>query len=400
MTEASSQSSSQPGKILVCEDESLVAVDLQRTLEEYGFHVAGVADNGPDALTIAKHTRPDLAIMDIGLRGGMNGIEVASSLRRSYDIPCVFLTSNTDADVFSAAKSTDPYGFLTKPIDADLLRRTLDLAFNLRQKEQTLKAEVKANAEQVDVLMQRFPVAYDEEGRNFFGSMLRIAGGISHHLNNMLFVVQGNLEWLSSCKTVAQYEKRYINAALNTCERAADFIKKLGWASGRGKFEVKVASVTDIINQAIAELKPNLQCTVDLSGQDYKVFVEERMIIEAVKALILNADEASTRGQTIEINLFEIDADQFHAPDREKTMRCVAIEIKDNGKGFSAKMAESLVEPFVSSHTLDRFGLGLSVARGVCFAHDGWLTVSSSEGMGATARMFLPLGDDRSQVDA
>ena len=203
-------------KILLCEDETILAIDLKAMLEQHGYEVVGLADNGADALAIAEHQPMDIALMDIELNGAMNGIEVANSLRNTYDIPSIFLTGRTDMETFLAAKTTNPYGFLTKPVDIAQLNRTIELALQQHAKEKILRAEAQANAAQIDILMQHFPVAYDEEGRNFFGSMVRIAGGTSHHLNNMLFAIQGNLEWLTACATVGGFEKRYIQAALDS----------------------------------------------------------------------------------------------------------------------------------------------------------------------------------------
>jgi DNA-binding response OmpR family regulator len=212
-------------KILLCEDETILAIDLKAMLEQYGYKVVGVVDNGADALAIAGHQPIDIALIDIELNGAMNGIEVANSLRNTYDIPSIFLTGRTDMETFLAAKTTNPYGFLTKPVDIAQLDRTIELALQQHAKEKTLRAEAQANAMQVDILMQHFPVTYDEEGRNFFGSMVRIAGGTSHHLNNMLFAIQGNLEWLTACSTVGGFEKRYIQAALDACTAAANLLK-------------------------------------------------------------------------------------------------------------------------------------------------------------------------------
>jgi len=162
---------------------------------------------------------------------------------------------------------------------------------------------------------------------------------------------------------------------------------------------LKISSILDLVNRSLVELKKELDFEIEVSGVDYPIFVEERMVMEAIKALVRNASEASDRHQKIEINVFSVNADQFSSKTEKPTEKCVAIEVKDIGKGFSPKMAGSVVEPFVTTHDIGRFGLGLSVARGVCFAHGGWLTISSAENMGTTARMFLPVSNGEQQID-
>lgn len=387
------------GKILLCEDDGLIALELQSDLEACGYEVTGVAGNGADAIVLAKTMQPDIALMDIGLQGAMSGIEVASWLRRSYDIPSIFLTGHTDSETFSAAKSTDPYGFLIKPVDPDHLRRTIDLAIQLHTRERALRTELRANLEQVDHLLKTFPSTREEDGgRGSFGAIVRIAGGSSHHLNNMLFAVQGNLEWLAACPTVGSHEKRYIAAALEACSRAGGLIKKLSWTAGQGKFQMKIISADEILTRAVEDLKWELRCDVVVRSGDYKLLVGEEMVIEAVRGLIRNASEASAPGQKIYVTASRVSAADLPArPDGINERDCICIEVKDEGKGIPSSFLGSAVEPFVTSHDLvERVGLGLSVARGVCFAHDGWFTVSSVEGTGTTVQMFLPLAVEAS----
>ena len=101
--------------ILIVEDESITALDLKFTLEEVGYNVIDITDNGQDAINIAAETSPDLTIMDINLKGEMNGIEAAKKLSE-LNLPVIFLTAYTDDDTFNKIiNDLSVYGFISKP---------------------------------------------------------------------------------------------------------------------------------------------------------------------------------------------------------------------------------------------------------------------------------------------
>jgi CheY-like chemotaxis protein len=100
--------------ILVIEDEALLASCIKDILEESGFSVA-VASSGPEALSLAFIDPPDLALVDIWLKGPMDGIEVACSLREQLGVPPIFLSGTADPHILECARLAQPAGFLHKP---------------------------------------------------------------------------------------------------------------------------------------------------------------------------------------------------------------------------------------------------------------------------------------------
>jgi len=125
--------------ILVVEDESIVALDLQQQLNRMGYAVPALAASSQDALRKAAEIRPDLVLMDIRLRGHIDGIEVADKLREMLDVPPVYLTAYTDQPTLARARTTDPFGYIVKPFDEATLRRTIEMALHRRQKERQMK---------------------------------------------------------------------------------------------------------------------------------------------------------------------------------------------------------------------------------------------------------------------
>ena len=106
--------SKQP-KVLVAEDDALIAMSLHQVLSLFGFEVVGVAATVADALCLAQNTRPDLAIFDIQLRGTRDGIEGAALIRNILDIPVVFLTAQGDEQTRARADALHPAAYLRKP---------------------------------------------------------------------------------------------------------------------------------------------------------------------------------------------------------------------------------------------------------------------------------------------
>lgn len=115
-------------KILIVEDEALLAMDLAQSLEDLGYVVTGTAFTGTDAVKEALESRPDLILMDINLPGELDGIAAYSRIREQIDVPVVYLTGYSEKDILERAKKTEPYGYLGKPISLSELRSTLDTA--------------------------------------------------------------------------------------------------------------------------------------------------------------------------------------------------------------------------------------------------------------------------------
>lgn len=121
------------GRILIVEDERVVARDLEVTLSDLGFTVTGLASCGEDALALAGETNPDLVLMDIRLAGELDGIETARHLRDRWDIPVVYITAHSDDDVIQRAKVTEPLGYIIKPFDSRMLYGTVEMALYRRE---------------------------------------------------------------------------------------------------------------------------------------------------------------------------------------------------------------------------------------------------------------------------
>jgi PAS domain S-box-containing protein len=125
--------------ILIVEDEKIVALDIKRRLLNLDYSVCAIASTGEEAIEDAKNSMPDLVLMDIMLKGDMDGIEAAEIIKKRYNIPIVFLTASSDEKTIQRAKTTEPYGYILKPFELRDLRSTIEIALYKSESEKKLK---------------------------------------------------------------------------------------------------------------------------------------------------------------------------------------------------------------------------------------------------------------------
>ena len=126
-------------QILVVEDESIVAMDIKNRLQLLGYAVPAIAFSGEQAVSKAKDNLPDLILMDIKLKGDMDGIDAAEEIKALYNIPVVYLTAYADDNTVKRAKITEPFGYLLKPFEERELHTTIEMALYKADLERKLK---------------------------------------------------------------------------------------------------------------------------------------------------------------------------------------------------------------------------------------------------------------------
>ncbi|MDO9044787.1 MAG: PAS domain S-box protein [Methanobacteriaceae archaeon] len=125
--------------IVIVEDEAITALDIKRKLEHWGHSAPKVAHSGADAIQLVNETNPDLILMDIVLKGEIDGIETVNEIKKSHDIPIIYLTAHSEEKIMARAKYTEPYGYLIKPIDDKELFFAVESAFYKHSVDKKLK---------------------------------------------------------------------------------------------------------------------------------------------------------------------------------------------------------------------------------------------------------------------
>jgi two-component system cell cycle sensor histidine kinase/response regulator CckA len=154
-------------RILIVEDEGLVARDIQMTLQRLGYDVPPPVATGEDAIAAALALEPDLVLMDIRLRGKMDGIEAAEVLRRDGRAPVVFLTAHSDEATLARAKKAEPFGYVVKPFEETDLRTAIEVALykhamdlRVRRSEELLSGILDAMSDAVITTDQSGRIVY------------------------------------------------------------------------------------------------------------------------------------------------------------------------------------------------------------------------------------------------
>ena len=161
-------------RILIVEDERVVAELLKEFLKNFGFEISAVTGDGEEAVSLAIGIRPDLVLMDIKLRGAMTGVDAARQIQESLDIPVIYLTAYSDDETLQRIKASAPFGYIQKPFKGGEIRSAIDIALYRSRMERKLKENERSYrilAENLPGIVYRFNVSGEQKLR-FFNSMI------------------------------------------------------------------------------------------------------------------------------------------------------------------------------------------------------------------------------------
>jgi len=151
-------------KILVVEDEMIIAAKISMQLTSLGYEVTGILPRGEEAIRHVEENSPDIVLLDINLKGNIDGIETARQMQLMKDIPIIYLTANSDEGTFNRAKTTKPYAFISKPFKQLDLQRAIELTISrMAEKETGHHIENNTGDEQPFILSDRIFVRYKEK---------------------------------------------------------------------------------------------------------------------------------------------------------------------------------------------------------------------------------------------
>jgi DNA-binding LytR/AlgR family response regulator len=187
-------------KILMVEDDMIIAADISIQLSKLDYEVIGISAHAEDALNVVATNRPDIILMDIVLSGDMNGIEAALLILERHEIPVIFLTSNTDDTTFNQALAAKPFAFIAKPFQSFDLERTLKMALQ--------RITLAQGSESLSTLKHPFSVMEDRIFIRENGQLVKI------RFTEILFAEADR----SYCKLYTQEKIHVLSVPLRTLE--------------------------------------------------------------------------------------------------------------------------------------------------------------------------------------
>ncbi len=362
-------------KILIVEDDRLIALDYELSLEKLGFVITSIVETGEDAIEHATTEKPDLVLMDINLKSKMDGIDAAEVIYSQLRIPVIFVTAFSESKLIARAKKTGSFGFLLKPFNRTELDVMVEMALDKASVERELEI-TKARLEE------------ENANKDKFFSI------ISHDLKNPIGVIMSTSEFLDS-----EYEdfsdkerKELIHVVKNSAIKIHDLLEDLlDWARakmGNMKYEPKNTILSRIGNEVLDLLEYNannkeIELLNNISSS-IAVYGDANMINLIIRNLISNAIKFTNKGGKIEIN------STFNGDE-------VTISVSDNGVGISEKDQQKLfrIDTYhttIGTNDEPGTGVGLIFCKELVEKNDGKIWVESELGKGSKFIFTLPAG--------
>jgi signal transduction histidine kinase len=368
-----------PIKILVVEDEQLVADDLRETLEFLGYLVPALVATGEEAIFSVESLQPDLVLMDIRLEGEMDGVEASLKIQSRFNIPVVYLTANADRATLERVKKTQPFGYILKPFDEKILSTTIEIALGRHQAEfEVQKALSAAKADQ----------QMAESQSQMKSHYLYMA---AHEFRNPLTTIRLGTEILKHHGDQMTAEK--IQKHINRIQSATDsLIYLLNDILTLGQAECGSIQCHPTPIDVVTFCKEQVEALQLTAGEKYnlKFFVQgnqriacldEKILWHLLNNLLSNAIKYSPDGGRVTLTLFwEEDS--------------ICFEIQDKGIGIPKEAQVRLFEPFQRARNVGKIpgtGLGLAIVKHCIQMHKGIIFFESEVGQGTTFIVKLPL---------
>ena len=367
-------------KILIVEDDGVVAMDIENRLKNFGYEVCGKTGYAEKAIDNAEELEPDLVLMDIVLKGEMDGIEAARIIQSQFQLPVIFLTAHADEKRFDRAKVASPFGYILKPFRDRELKITVEMALYKAHADKKVK-ESEAKYRQAQKME----------------SIGRLAGGVAHDYNNALSVIMGFTELaLDEVEKGGQLHAD-LTEVLIAAKRAAGITRQL-LAFARKQ---TIAPVVLDLNKTVEDM---LKMLCRLIGEDINLVwvpgnelwllkIDPSQIDQILANLCVNARDAIKGTGELIVETDNITMDEAYCKYHKGFFpgEFVLLTVSDNGCGMDRETVENIFEPFFTTKPVDQgTGLGMATVYGIVKQNRGFINVYSEKDKGTTIKIYLP----------
>jgi signal transduction histidine kinase len=358
--------------ILIVEDELLIAKNLSYKLEKLGYEVAGIVSSGHDAIERANELKPDLILMDIVIKGEIDGIETAAKIHQKLDIPVIYTTAYADEETLHRAEETGSYGYVLKPFKERELHASIKIALSQH------KAKVK-----MQQLIEL--AAATSENKSRYISMAY------HDLNTPLTTIQLSAEMLEDSEVESRGGNNAksidrIKKAVSSMNQLLEQILMLSKAeSGKLPLTKKSLNAVNLCKSILEEIQPiatkRHRLTFSTKTEKLSAHLDEKLLHHLLINLLSNAIKYSPNGGTVSLEL---------SCENEQIIFCV----RDEGIGIPEEYLEKLFQQFERGANVGNIkgtGLGLCIVKYIVDLHGGKISVESEVDRGTAFFVKIPL---------
>ncbi|WP_017653395.1 hybrid sensor histidine kinase/response regulator [Fortiea contorta] len=367
-------------KILIVEDERIIAFDIKNCLEKSGYTVLAIAAYGEQAIAHATEFHPDLVLMDVMLKGNMSGIEAATEITSRLNIPIVYLTAYSDVSNMQKAKHTQPFGYILKPFAETQLITTIEIALSKHQAEMVMREALQKEKENRQI-KSNFVSMVSHEFRNPLNNIstcTELLINYSHQLNEAK-----KTEYIYHIQNSVQHLDALLNDVLSMGK--SEIVAS--------QFNPAPIDLYNFCNNLITEIKltasehHNIIFTMQdehglqvLTKNKQISYLDEKLLRHILTNLLLNAVKYSPHGGTVCLETFCVQGE-------------VIFRIQDEGIGIPEADQENLFNSFQRGSNVDNIpgnGLGLAIVKNYVDLHGGEIYFVSKVGFGTTFIVNLP----------
>jgi len=365
-------------KILIVEDELIVAKSIARNLEKFNYQVVGMAISGEEAIDFVAINPPDLILMDIFLQGKIDGIHAADTIWSLYKIPVIYLTANADISTVNKAKHTGSFGYILKPFKVQELQATIEIALSKyreqSQEQDALKTadSLREEAEKLTQMKSEYIAIASHEFRTPLTSILGSSRLLENYGDN-----------LSESQKRKHFQR--IQKAVKEMNYLLEDILMLENAESQKIYcDRQTIEMVNFCQQILEELEVMYSGRTVYLQHDYPIMNAELDPIILRHILLNLLSNALKYSQPDSPVYFQLDL----------TNESVIFKIQDQGIGIPSEDLENLFNSFYRGKNVGKIpgtGLGLSIVKNFIQVHRGQIEFHSVVNSGTTVTVTLPL---------